>query len=97
RILTDNKIDDKRQEDLLQWYEEYNAAQVDLNATAKYQVPKPTKNPYWENFKLSFVKYFRGDDRKVLKWGLDLSGGKTVRIGLLDHNNRVVTNPDDLN
>ena len=46
--------------------------------------------------KLSFVKYFRGDDRKILKWGLDLSGGKTVRIGLRDHNNRPVTNPDDL-
>jgi SecD/SecF fusion protein len=41
-------------------------------------------------------KYFQGDDSKVLKWGLDLSGGKTVRISLLDHNNRIVTNPDDL-
>ena len=28
--------------------------------------------------------------------GLGLSGGKTVRIGLRDHNNRPVTNPDDL-
>ena len=49
--------------------------------------------PYWENFKLSFVKYFRGDDRKILKWGLDLSGGKTVRIGLRDQNGKPVTNP----
>jgi SecD/SecF fusion protein len=96
RILTVNKMDDRIQEDLLKWKEEYDQAQVDLNATNKYIMPRPTKNPYWENFKLSFVKYFRGDDRKVLKWGLDLSGGKTVRIGLLDHNNRVVTNPDDL-
>lgn len=96
RILTTNKIDDRIQEDLLKWKEEYDSAQVDINATSKYLVPKPTKNPYWENFKLSFVKYFRGDDRKILKWGLDLSGGKTVRIGLRDHNNRTVTNPDDL-
>lgn len=96
RILTQNKIDDRIQEDLLKWKEEYNSAQVDLNATSKYLVPRPTKNPYWENFKLSFIKYFRGDDRKILKWGLDLSGGKTVRIGLRDHNNRVVTDPDDL-
>lgn len=96
RILTQNKIDDRIQEDLLKWKEEYNAAQVDLNATSKYLVPAPTKNPYWENFKLSMKKYFRGDDRKILKWGLDLSGGKTVRIGLRDHNNRVVTDPDDL-
>lgn len=96
RILTNNKIDDKIQEDLLKWKEEYNSAQVDLNATSKYLVPRPTKNVYWENFKLSFKKYFSGDDRKILKWGLDLSGGKTVRIGLRDHNNRVVTDPDDL-
>jgi SecD/SecF fusion protein len=97
RILATNKIDDRIQEDLLKWYEEYHSAQVDMNAASKYLVPKPTKNPYWQNFKLSFLKYFRGDDRKILKWGLDLSGGKTVRIGLRDHNNREVTNPDDLN
>lgn len=96
RILATNKIDDRIQEDLLKWNEEYHSAQVDINATSKYLVPKPTKNPFWQNFKLSFVKYFRGDDRKILKWGLDLSGGKTVRIGLRDHNNREVTNPDDL-
>lgn len=96
RILAQNKIDDRIQEDLLKWKEEYNSAQVDLNATSKYLVPAPTKNPFWENFKLSMKKYFRGDDRKVLKWGLDLSGGKTVRIGLRDHNNHVVTDPDDL-
>lgn len=97
RILATNKIEDRIQEDLLKAKEEYNVAQVSLDATDKYLVPAPTKNPYWENFKLSFVKYFRGDDRKILKWGLDLSGGKTVRIGLRDRNNRPVTNPEDLN
>lgn len=96
RLLTTNKIEDRIQEDLLKWKEEYSAAQVDPSHLNKYAVPAPTKNPYWENFKLSFVKYFRGDDRKILKWGLDLSGGKTVRIGLYDHNHRPVTNPDDL-
>jgi SecD/SecF fusion protein len=96
RILTLNKIEDRIQEDLLKWKEEYTSAQVDLNATSKYAVPAPTQNPYWANFKLSFVKYFRGDDRKILKWGLDLSGGKTVRIGLRDQNNREVTNPNDI-
>lgn len=96
RILTQNKIDDRIQEDLLKQREDYHAAQVDVQATNKYLIPAPTKNVYWENLKLSLAKYFRGDDRKVLKWGLDLSGGKTVRIGLRDHNNRPVTNPDDL-
>lgn len=96
RILARNKIDDRTQEDLLKWVEEYHAAQVDQNPTAKYLVPPPTKNPFWQNFTLNVGKYFRGDDRKVLKWGLDLSGGKTVRIGLRDQNNRPVTNPDDV-
>lgn len=96
RILALNKIEDLIQEDLLKWEEEYRAAQVDLDVTNHYLVPAPTKNPYWENFKLSFRKFFRGDDRKILKLGLDLSGGKTVRIGLRDQNGHEVTNPDDL-
>lgn len=97
RILTTNKIEDRIQEDLLKWREAYHAAQVDLNVTSRYTVPEPTKNAYWENFKLSARKYFAGDERKVLKWGLDLSGGKSVRIALVDQNGHTVTNPDDLN
>lgn len=97
RLITLNKIDDRVQEDLLKWKEEYQAAQVNLDLTKRYEVPAPTKNPYFQNFVLSFNKYFRGDDRKILKWGLDLSGGKTVRIGLKDHNGKAVTNPEDLN
>lgn len=96
RILATNRIDDRIQEDLIKWKESYQAAQVDLNATSRYTIPAPIKNVYWENLKLSAIKYFRGDDRKILKWGLDLSGGKTVRIGLWDQNGRPVTNPDDL-
>jgi SecD/SecF fusion protein len=49
-----------------------------------------------DNFKLSAVKYFRGDERKVIRWGLDLSGGKTVQIELRDNNNQVVTNEADI-
>lgn len=96
RILAQNTIDDHIQEDLLKWKEAYQTSKVDLNPVNRYQVPAPTQNVFWENFKLSLKKYFRGDDRKILKWGLDLSGGKTVRIGLRDRNNRPVTNADDL-
>lgn len=96
RILTLNKIEDLMQEDLLKWKEAYNAAQIDINPHSKYTVPAPTKNAYWENLKLSFFKYFRGDNRKVLETGLDISGGKTVRIILVDSNGKTVTNPDDL-
>lgn len=96
RILALNSIDNRIQEDLLKWKEAYQTSKVDLNPVNRYQVPAPTENVFWENFKLSFKKYFRGDERKILKWGLDLSGGKTVRIGLRDRNNRPVTDPDDL-
>lgn len=96
RILATNRIEDRIQEDLVKWREAYNLAQVDLNLTSHYKVPAPTKNIFLQNLKLSTVKYFRGDDRKILKWGLDLSGGKTVRIALFDQNNRAVTDPEDL-
>lgn len=96
RILVRNKIEDRIQEDLLKWRDEYHAAQVSLDPSARYLVPAPTQNPYWNNFKISFAKFFRGDDRKILKWGLDLSGGKVVRIGLRDKNGQTVTNADDI-
>ena len=31
-----------------------------------------------------------------MKWGLDLSGGKAVRVGLVDHSGKPVTDPEDL-
>lgn len=96
RILARNRIDDRIQEDLLKSREAYTTAQVSLDPNMHYTVPPPVENPYWSNFKLSFLKYFRGDDRKILKWGLDLSGGKTVRIGLKDKNGRTVSDPEDL-
>lgn len=96
RILTTNEIEDRIQEDLVKWDEEYNSAKVDPDPSKKYLIPRPIKSPFWQNVKLSALKYYRGDERKILKWGLDLSGGKTVRIGLRDHSNRPVTDPDDL-
>lgn len=96
RILTENKIDDHIHEDLLKWRDDYHAAKLNIRGVSPYDVPKPVKNVYWDNFKLSFVKYFRGDDRKILHWGLDLSGGKTVQIELRDSNNRTVTNEADI-
>lgn len=96
RVLTENKIDDRIHEDLLKWRDDYYAAKLNIRGVSKYDVPKPTQNVFWSNFKLSAVKYFRGDDRKILHWGLDLSGGKTVQIELRDTNNHLVTNQDDI-
>ncbi|MGM0440486.1 MAG: protein translocase subunit SecD [Chlamydiota bacterium] len=96
RLRVRNNIADSIHEDLVKWRDEYNSAQVSLDPQAKYFVPPPTTNVIWDNVKLSIKKFFRGDQRKILKWGLDLSGGKTVVIGLKDQNNRTVTNPEDV-
>lgn len=96
RILATNRIETKEHEDLLKWRDEYQAAQVKEELHAKYDIPAPTQNPLWSNLGLSARKYFRGDERKILHWGLDLSGGKTVQIQLRDSNNKVVTNDADI-
>ncbi|MFZ0564659.1 MAG: protein translocase subunit SecD [Chlamydiales bacterium] len=96
RLLTLNKIETQTHEDLLKWHDEYRQAKVSVDPNMRLTIPKPTQNALWNNLKLSFAKYFRGDERKILKWGLDLSGGKTVRIGLRDQSNQAITNEDDL-
>ncbi len=95
RILTLNKIQTSIHEDLSKWYDEYNSSKANSNFTS-YDVPAPTKNLFWSNFVLSFDKYFRGDDRKILHWGLDLSGGKTVQLELKDQNGKVVKDEEAL-
>lgn len=96
RLMTLNKIETQMHEDLLKWRDEYRTAKVNLNSQVRYDVPPPTQNVLLNNVMLSLKKYFRGDERKILKWGLDLSGGKTVRIGLKDQNGQTITDEDDL-
>ncbi|MCI5052500.1 MAG: protein translocase subunit SecD [Simkaniaceae bacterium] len=96
RIRTVNTIENNIQEDLLKWRDEYNSSQVDPSLATRFDVPKPTQNALMSNFALTMRKYFRGDDQKVLRWGLDLKGGKTVQVQLRDNNNRVVTRESDL-
>ncbi|NGX37723.1 MAG: hypothetical protein K1000chlam2_00885, partial [Chlamydiae bacterium] len=96
RLLTQNKIDNEIHENLLKWRDDFRGAQLELGGTTSYDIPKPTHNVLFDNLKLSCKKYFRGDDRKILHWGLDLSGGKTVQIELRDQNNRLVTSDEDI-
>ncbi|MDF2577733.1 MAG: secDF [Chlamydiales bacterium] len=96
RLITLNKIETKMHEDLLKARDSYNAAQVAIDSTVKYSAAPPIRNAYWDNFLLSCRKYFRGDERKALKWGLDLSGGKIVHLALRDQSNHLVTDATDL-
>lgn len=96
RILHENKIATEAHQTLLRWRDLYRSAQLGVRGALLYEVPQPTHNVLWSNFKTSLAKYLRGDSQKVLKWGLELSGGKTVQIELRDQNNKVVTNPSEL-
>ncbi len=96
RIITENRINDAIQEDVLRAKETYQAAQVSLDKSARFTVPSPIENAYFANFKRACSAYFRGDDSKIIRWGLDLSGGKSVRIALLDQANKPVTDPAEL-
>lgn len=96
RLQTINQIEDKIHDDLLRARDEYRTAQVSLESNSKLFIPPPSKNIFVDNLKLHFNKMLRGDESRVLKWGLDLSGGKTVRVSLLDHKHKKVTDLDDL-
>lgn len=90
RLLVENKIETAIHEDLLKWEDEYHAALVSLDPAIHYTVPKPTRNIFWDNVQLTLRKLIRGDEKRVIRWGLDLSGGKTVQIELRDANNQPV-------
>lgn len=97
RILASNKIEGQIHEELLKWNEDYQASLVDLHdAYSRFLIPAPTKNIFLSNFLLNAKEYFRGDHRKVLKWGLDLIGGKSILIGLKDHNNKMISDKESL-
>jgi len=96
RLLVQNGIDNEVHEDLLKWRDDYHAAQLKLGGTSPLDVPRPNKNMIWNNLSLSCKKYFRGDDRKILRWGLDLSGGKTVQIALHDQSGNLVSGDQEV-
>jgi SecD/SecF fusion protein len=96
RLLVANQIDTQIHEDLIKWRDEFNAAQVSMQPGSRFDVPKPTRSVFLSNLALTASKFFRGDEKKVIRWGLDLSGGKTVQIELRDANNRLVKNEEDI-
>lgn len=96
RILTQNRIDTRIHDELIKWRDEYSSAQAMPDPALRFDVPKPSRSVFLSNLALSFKKYLRGDERKVIRWGLDLSGGKTVQIELRDQNHKPVTAEADL-
>ncbi len=97
RLQAINQIETEEHAELVRLRDDYLAAQVDLDKSKRLLAPKPSKSTFWSNFLLSARKYVRGDVRKTLRWALDLSGGKSVRIELVDRQNRLVKGEEDLN
>ncbi len=96
RIHVLNKIETEAHNELIKWKNDYFSS---INHPYREHQPiivKPTKSTLISNIILSFKKYFRGDERKILKWGLDLSGGKTVEVALVDHENKPVKDEKDI-
>lgn len=96
RICTLNKIETAIHEELIKWKDDYLSTQVSLNPKTRFDTPKPTRSVVWDNFLLTFRKMIRGDERKIIRWGLDLSGGKTVEIELRDSNQALVNSDADI-
>lgn len=96
RILTENKIETAIHQELIKWKDEYLSNQVSLNQKTRFDTPKPPRSVFWSNLSLTLRKMIRGDERKIIRWGLDLSGGKTVEIELRDSNHRVVESDAEL-
>lgn len=96
RLYTLNKIETAIHNELLQWKNDYFSAINHPHKESQPLIPRPAKNTHVSNLLLSIKKYFRGDERKVLKWGLDLSGGKSVEIAFVDHENTPVKAEKDI-
>jgi SecD/SecF fusion protein len=96
RILTENKIDNSLHEDLLKWRDDYRSLHKSTSKELQNSMFLLRRKTFSWTTQAQLCKYFRGDERKVIRWGLDLSGGKTVQIELRDNNNRVVTNEADI-
>lgn len=96
RLYTVNKIETEEHQNLVKSKNDYFASINHPQSAMRPVVVQPTKSTLISNFLLSSKKYFRGDERKILRWGLDLSGGKSVEVALFNHENQKVTEEKDL-
>lgn len=86
----------KKQEALVTWDESYKSSINHLKGLSPFSVAKPTKSPLWNNLKLNVKHFLQGNEKRALKFGLDLSGGKNILIQLEDKNGRKISNPEDI-
>jgi SecD/SecF fusion protein len=96
RLHLQNLKELKQQEALLKWSDHYQASLNNINGFEKYTVAKPFNNPLLSNIALNLKHFFKGSEKKALKFGLDLSGGKNILIQLEDQKGKKVTQEEDI-
>lgn len=96
RLSKQNHKELKKQEALLKWSNNYQTSLQGLNGLEKDTIAKPTKSPFFANLILNVKHFFRGSEKKSLKFGLDLSGGKNILIQLEDEKGRKVADPENI-
>ena len=80
RLLSLNAIEKEEHEEYVQWRDLYKRSKIEREHKVPF-FPPPVK-VLQHNLFLSAKKYFRGDERKILRWGLDLAGGKSIQMEL---------------
>lgn len=96
RLCAQNNKELKQQEVLVKWSDQYHSSIENLNGYEKFTIAKPTKNPFLSNINLNIKHFFKGSEKKALKFGLDLSGGKNILIQLEDQKGKKVTQDEDI-
>ena len=81
---------------LMKRHEDYEQARRSKNQMQMFMHPPIEKSLLWSNFKLFISKTLRGDEDKALKWGLDLSGGQSIRLEIFDNNGNKITSKTNL-
>ncbi|MEG0036593.1 MAG: protein translocase subunit SecD [Victivallaceae bacterium] len=89
RLAAINRIESREHTELLRWRNAHRHVKYSLDEVMRLQASVPYKNVFYNNVRLATRKYFRGT--KALKWGLDVSGGKTIKLAFKDLNGKTIT------
>ncbi|MDA8773542.1 protein translocase subunit SecD [Chlamydiia bacterium] len=92
----ENKLGKENHKFLIKRQEDYEQARRSKNQVQILMHPPIEKSLIWSNFKLFLSKTLRGDEDKALKWGLDLSGGQSIRLEIFDNNGNKIKSKNDL-
>lgn len=92
RLETLNRIEKTRQSEWVRWHELYRQSKCSMDPHVRLRAPVPHRSAFFENLKLNWRKYSRGDG--VLRLGIDFAGGKQLRLAFKDHHGNPLTDKE---